>query len=108
MIGTAIAHWGSVGHHLGRLAGVLGRWEEAAEHFEAGLDGERRLGARVSEAASQVAYARMLLARGDDRARLEARARLKEGGALAGEVGAHVHQETAVSLLAWMDSSRSS
>jgi hypothetical protein len=99
VIGTAIVYWGSVAQQLGRLATVLGRWDEAAEHFEAGLESERRLGARVNEAASQVNYGQMLLARGDDRGRSEARARLKEGAALAGELGALYHHERAVTLL---------
>jgi DNA-binding winged helix-turn-helix (wHTH) protein/tetratricopeptide (TPR) repeat protein len=99
VIGTAVAHAGSVGHQLGRLATVLERWEEATDHFESALEGERRLGARVAEASSQVAYARMLLARDDERGRVEARARLKEAAALAGEIGARLHHEAASTLL---------
>ena len=88
---------------LGRLATVLGRFDEAAEHFEVALEGERRLGARVREASTQVAYARMLLARDDGRGRSEARARLKEGAALAGELGAFLHHESAVSVLTGLE-----
>jgi DNA-binding winged helix-turn-helix (wHTH) protein/tetratricopeptide (TPR) repeat protein len=103
VIGMAIVHWGSVGHELGRLATVLERYDEAAAHFEAGLESERRLGARVREASTQVAYARVLLARGEDHARDEARARLKEGAALAGELGAFQHHQSAVAMLASLE-----
>lgn len=99
VVGTAIVYWGSVAAQLGRLATVLGRWEEAAEHFDVALDGEGRMGAVVQQASTQLAYARMLLARGDDAGRSEGRARLKEAAALSGEVGAFLHHADAVALL---------
>ncbi len=55
---------GSVERYLGQLAATLGRYDDAARHFEAAIDFDRRLGARPLQARVQVDYARMLLLRG--------------------------------------------
>jgi len=59
---------GSVAQHVGRLAAQLELHDEAAEHFEAALDMNVRMGARPWIAHTQTDYAEMLLgrsARGD-------------------------------------------
>ncbi|HKS90959.1 MAG TPA: AAA family ATPase, partial [Tepidiformaceae bacterium] len=55
---------GCVAHHLGRLATVLERWDEAGDHFENALASHQRMGFTAWLAATQLAYARMLLRRG--------------------------------------------
>lgn len=86
--GTAIVYRGSVAHDLGRLAAVLGRWDEADHHFETALARERRMAARPFEAAVLCSWARMLLARGAGADRDEAQRRLTEARCLARELGA--------------------
>jgi class 3 adenylate cyclase/tetratricopeptide (TPR) repeat protein len=48
---------GGLRHHLGALAGVLGRPEEAAEHLRAAIDLHRHIGAPFFEARSRCALA---------------------------------------------------
>jgi DNA-binding SARP family transcriptional activator/tetratricopeptide (TPR) repeat protein len=50
---------------LGLLATAMGRWEEAARHFEDALELARRVGARPNHARTQKAYTEMLLARNE-------------------------------------------
>lgn len=64
VVGNAALCFGSVSHSLGRLAALLGRDEEAATHFERALEANRRLGARPSEARTQIAWAEALLGPG--------------------------------------------
>jgi len=52
---------GSVARSLGLLAAILGRWDEAAAHFEGALIQNQRLGLRVWLAQTQYDYAVMLL-----------------------------------------------
>jgi len=62
-IGPA-ACYGSVSRHLGRLATVIGRWDDAARHFDDALHRNRRIGAGPFVAFTQRDYARMLSKRG--------------------------------------------
>jgi tetratricopeptide (TPR) repeat protein len=55
---------GPVAYHLGLLAGVLGREDEAEGYFGAALETCTRTGARLHECRTQHAWARLLLARG--------------------------------------------
>jgi hypothetical protein len=61
--GTAGATYGSVWRHLALLAEVLGRTDEAAEHFERALDAHRAAGALPYLAHTQREFAGMLLGR---------------------------------------------
>ena len=63
----------SVSRPLGMLATLLGRFEDAARHFEEALRMNERMGARPWLAHAQEEYARMLLGRdeGEDRERAE-------------------------------------
>lgn len=54
-----------IDHHLGVLATVLGRFEDAEAHFTAGVAAHERIGAPVWLARTRLEWARMLLARGD-------------------------------------------
>jgi DNA-binding CsgD family transcriptional regulator len=54
---------GVVAYHLGLLAATIGRWEDAAAHYETALPLNARMGARPALAHTQHAYAMMLLAR---------------------------------------------
>jgi hypothetical protein len=42
------------------------RWQDAADHFERALAANERLGAAPALARTQLDYAKMLLAKGDD------------------------------------------
>jgi DNA-binding NarL/FixJ family response regulator len=61
--GSGTLCYGSVARSLGILAGLLGRWDDAAAHFEQALEQNRRLGAASWVARTQVDYARMVLSR---------------------------------------------
>jgi DNA-binding winged helix-turn-helix (wHTH) protein/tetratricopeptide (TPR) repeat protein len=100
VVGTAIVYRGAVATELGRLAALLGRWEEAEHHFATGLARERRMGARPFEAAVQLGWARMLMSRGDEGDREQARRRLGAVLDVASEVGAHQYHRAARELLA--------
>jgi DNA-binding CsgD family transcriptional regulator/tetratricopeptide (TPR) repeat protein len=58
--------YGSVSHYLGMLAATLGRWTDAAQHFEEAMAFESRMGAPPFVAATRVVYADMLMRRGHD------------------------------------------
>lgn len=64
VLGNAAVCVGSVSHSLGRLAAILGKDEEAAEHFTRAISTHRSMGARPAEARTQVAYADALLTTG--------------------------------------------
>jgi hypothetical protein len=71
---------GAADHWLGVLAGVAGRFTDAADHLEAALTRHDAMGSRPLTALTQEAYGRMLSRRGEaadiDRARwLTARAK---------------------------------
>jgi DNA-binding XRE family transcriptional regulator len=55
---------GAADHWLGVLAGVTGRFTEAAEHLEAALTRHDAMGSRPMTALTQEAYARVLSMRG--------------------------------------------
>jgi DNA-binding NarL/FixJ family response regulator len=62
--GSGIYCCGSSASDLGRLAVVLGRLDEAVEHFEEALAIDARVGARPAAALDRVHLARALVARG--------------------------------------------
>ena len=72
--GGALTCFGSASRALGLLATTLGRFADAAAHFEAAIAMNARMGARPYVAWTQHDFAQMLLARdagGDRRAALE-------------------------------------
>jgi transcriptional regulator with XRE-family HTH domain len=56
---------GAVDHWLGVLAGVAGRFTEAAQHLEAALARHHAMGSRPMTALTQQAYSRVLSMRGE-------------------------------------------
>ncbi len=69
VIGQAAVCYGALSRYLGALATTLGRWDEAAQHFEDALAMNARMEAWPWLAHTQYQYATMLLTRdqpGDD------------------------------------------
>jgi tetratricopeptide (TPR) repeat protein len=87
VVGLAELGRGSAARSLGVLSALLGRHDEAEQHFQAALVANERMGARPWVARTQHEYAQMLLAR--DAPGDRARARELLGAALetASEVG---------------------
>jgi DNA-binding CsgD family transcriptional regulator len=92
--------YGSVSRHLGMLAATLERWDEAGEHYERGLEFERRIGAPPHVIRSQIAYAEMLLRRGRDSDLRRARQLLDAAIASSKELGMKPWLERATGLAA--------
>jgi DNA-binding CsgD family transcriptional regulator len=86
MIGHLVACHGSADRYLGMLAGTLGEWDRAEEHFERAMDLNRRMGAVTWLAHTAHEYARVLLARGPGE-RDRVGVLLGEAAALAERVG---------------------
>ena len=63
VVGGAIAFWGAIDHHLGRMATKLGRWSEAEAHFELALERHAAMGARPWLTRTERSYAEMRSAR---------------------------------------------
>jgi tetratricopeptide (TPR) repeat protein len=66
---TGVAMTGAVDHYLGRLAVVLGKPEQAAEHFRRALAMHERLRAPFFIAQTQLEWGRLLQSTEPDRAR---------------------------------------
>jgi tetratricopeptide (TPR) repeat protein len=60
IIGYGVMSWGSRARELGNLASLMGRFEEAQEHFELAITQNRKTGAAPWVARSQYDYAVML------------------------------------------------
>jgi DNA-binding CsgD family transcriptional regulator len=86
MIGHGVACTGAADRYLGMLAATLGEWDRADEHFERGMELNRRMGAVTWIAHTAHEHARMLLARGGDE-RDRAAALLGEAATLAERIG---------------------
>jgi len=88
-VGYGVMSWGSRARELGNLASLMGRFDEAAEHFDLAIAQNRKTGAAPWAARSQYDYARML-ARQRDSARAgrirELVAEAQEGANLFGMV----------------------
>jgi DNA-binding winged helix-turn-helix (wHTH) protein/tetratricopeptide (TPR) repeat protein len=87
VVGLGYCHMGASERQLGRLLGVLERWEEAEAALESALNRDRRLGAVVPVAHDQHALGTLLLRRGRSADRERARGLLEESGALARDLG---------------------
>ena len=86
MVGHLVSCYGAADRYLGMLAAMLGEWERAEEHFERGMELNRRMGADTWLAHTAYEYARLLLRRpGGDRSRAEAL--LGEAAGLAERIG---------------------
>jgi tetratricopeptide (TPR) repeat protein len=78
---------GPAAYYLGRLATAMGRWEQAAGHFDDALRMDARTGARQHQARTQVAYAEMLVHRGQAGDGLRALELLKAATLAATDLG---------------------
>jgi tetratricopeptide (TPR) repeat protein len=100
VLGGAVVCRDPVAHHLGVLAAVLARWDEAIGHLQDAIAVGQRLGARPSVARGRCELGRVLLARGgpDDRPRAEQF--LCQAADAAGELGMRALAERATAALA--------
>jgi tetratricopeptide (TPR) repeat protein len=87
VVNPGITVIGSAARSLGQLATTMHRWEEAEAHFEAALAFNTRMGAHPMTAFTQVAYARMLLARRAPGDRERAGGLLEQASATAEALG---------------------
>jgi class 3 adenylate cyclase/tetratricopeptide (TPR) repeat protein len=102
---TLVAHGcaaasGTVAHHLGLLAGVLGRYEAADEHFAHAATLNGRVGAPTWQAWTRLEWARVLLAGGQVTDTGKARELLGQAVASARELGMTEVESRAGVLLA--------
>ena len=88
---------GSVGRYLGLLATTMGRWEEAARHFEDALTMNRRMRFRPWLALTERDYAGMLLVRDGPGDRARARDLVASARATYRELGMESHIDPVVS-----------
>ncbi len=65
VFGTAIASFGAADAILGALSATMGDWPQAQQHFEAALTMNARQGARPALVRTRLAFAQMLLRRGE-------------------------------------------
>jgi hypothetical protein len=78
---------GAADHWLGVLAGVAGRYDNAARHLEDALERHRGMGARPLTALTQEAYGHVLSMRGQAGDAERARALTESAMRTAGELG---------------------
>jgi len=79
---------GSAARHLGCLAGLLGRWPEAVDHFESAIAANRRWGAEPWLARTLLDYADAMLRRGGPEAPAEARSLVTQATEIVTRLGA--------------------
>ncbi len=95
-VGPLVGWWGPVDHHLGCLAGLLGRPAEAEQRLRSALRMEERMGARPFMARTQARLASVLRRnRPDEAARREEDAVFLAKSLRAGGVLAEVHSAVA-------------
>jgi DNA-binding SARP family transcriptional activator len=100
LVGRAASCNGSASRLLGILASVLGQWEEAEQRFAEALQMHVQMGARPWVARTELAWAEMLLARGEPGDAAAARERLAEAIVLADALGMVALAERARALVA--------
>ncbi len=93
VIGSAAVCYGAMSRYLGALATTLGRWDEAAQHFEDALAMNTRMEAWPWLAHTQYQYATMLLSRDQPGDGEKARALLQAALATARELGMRALEE---------------
>jgi tetratricopeptide (TPR) repeat protein len=99
VIGGAVVYCGAVSRHLGALAAILERWEDAERHFNHALSMNAKLGARPFLAHTQHQYAVMLLSRDQAGDSEKVAKLLKDGLATARELGMRALEERITSGL---------
>jgi tetratricopeptide (TPR) repeat protein len=98
---SGISAWGSVDHHLGAVAGVIGRYAEAEEHLRQAAELNAALRAPIWVARTELATARLLLARDGLQDRERGRALLEHAAAAAQRLGSATLARRAASLLGY-------
>jgi hypothetical protein len=98
IISEGVSCWGSVAHHLGKLAALTGDYGTAEAHFAQAIETQERLRARPFIVRTQYEYAKMLLNRGDRSDCKRARQILDEALATARELGTAGLEEKILSL----------
>jgi len=99
VVSFAYACDGALTRHLGRLATVLGRWEEAEHHLADAIARNTDMGARPLAALAQCAYAELLLRRPAAGDLETAREMIDATGRTFDDVGMAHHGERARALL---------
>ncbi|MBV8914236.1 MAG: response regulator transcription factor, partial [Acetobacteraceae bacterium] len=87
LVGHLVCCFGAADRYLGMLAGVMGEWELAEEHFEAATALNRRLEAHTWLAHTYYEHGRMLLRRGRARDQDAAAILIDEALGLASRFG---------------------
>jgi len=100
IVGRAASCNGCASRLLGMLASVLGEWDEAERRFFEAREMHVRMGARPFLARTELAWAEMLLARGEPGDDAAARERLAEAIVIADALGMVVLAERARALVA--------
>ena len=103
IVGRAATCNGCASRLLGMLASVLGEWDEADRRFFEAREMHIRMGARPWLARTELAWAEMLLARGEPGDDAAARERLAEAIVIADALGMVVLAERARTLVAGGD-----
>jgi tetratricopeptide (TPR) repeat protein len=98
---SGISAWGSVDHHLGAVAGVIGRYAEAEEHLRHAAELNVALRAPIWVARTELATARLLLARDGLQDRERGRALLERASAAAQRLGSATLARRTASLLGY-------
>jgi tetratricopeptide (TPR) repeat protein len=96
---SGISAWGTVDHHLGAVAAVLGRHEEAEAHLQRAAELNAALRAPVWGARTELAMARLLLQRDGAGDRDRGRALLERAAAAAQRLGSATLARRAAGLL---------
>jgi tetratricopeptide (TPR) repeat protein len=100
LVGRGASCNGSASRLLGMLAGVLGEWDEAERCFSEAREMDVRMGAQPFVARTELAWAEMLLARGEAGDDAAARERLAEAIVIADALGMVTVAERARALVA--------
>jgi class 3 adenylate cyclase len=98
VVGAGVACMGAASSFLAPLAASMSRWVEATLHFESALEMNARMGARPRLANTQLAYARMLLARGEPGDERKALGLLAQALETAQELGMNGLVDKAIAL----------
>jgi class 3 adenylate cyclase/tetratricopeptide (TPR) repeat protein len=93
VVGNASACYGAVSRYLGALASLLGRWSDAAQHFDDAIAMNTRMDARPWLAHTQHQYAEMLHTRNRNGDRDRAVELLGSALAIARELGMNSLEE---------------
>jgi tetratricopeptide (TPR) repeat protein len=98
---SGISAWGCVDHHLGAVAAVIGRYEEAEEHLRRAAELNTALRAPIWVARTELATARLLLLRDGPQDRERGRMLLERAAAAAQRLGSATLARRASGLLGY-------